>query len=89
MFKVIEGGRAAHPSAHDVMKEAERRIVATGHPSLAELEIATGVAVPAEVRCLSMQIRYAAKAIGAMDPVPMDYREDRYWPSRQPLFAAG
>lgn len=89
MFKVIQGGRAAHPTAHDVMKEAERRIAATGHAAFAEREIATGIAMPAEIRYLPMRIGYAARVIGAMEPVPMDYREDRYWPSRQPQFAAG
>ncbi|SMF65390.1 hypothetical protein SAMN02982989_3353 [Xaviernesmea oryzae] len=93
MFRVIEGGLSARPSAaagpaddaapslEDVLREAERRIEATGYESWRNRETLTGIPVPREIRYLAMQIGYVAEAIGRLTDIPADFRSDIYWPA--------
>ena len=93
MFRVIEGGLAARlPAAFEsvdervatkegVLREADRRIRATGYETWRNREMATGIPIPLEVKYLAMQIGYAAEAIGRLANIPEDFRSDVYWPA--------
>lgn len=40
----------------------------------------TGEAIPADVQAYRTAVREAAKALKAMEPIPADYRDQKYWP---------
>ena len=93
VFKVIEGGRgqaaladewpaAGHgPSPDDVRWEAARRLNESGYHLSRVREFATGAPMPAALRYLSLQIDFAAEALSRLDPIPVDFRSDAYWPT--------
>ena len=89
-FRVIEGGlnsaaardRQANDrgSGHeDIRREAARRLSASGYHRFRIME-AAGVPMPPALQYFAMQIDFAADAIGRLDPIPMDFRSDLYWP---------
>lgn len=89
-LRVIEGGlgRAAGklaggrmPAPLDVMREAERRLGESGYQLARAKSLATGIQMPALLRYLQMQLDFAADMLSRLDPIPGDFREDRYWPS--------
>ncbi len=90
-FTVIEGGKgnliaqvpavATGPTPSDVRQEAERRIHACGYDDWRIRELATGAAMPIEIRYLRMQIEYAAQAIARFVKIPADFTSDGYWPA--------
>jgi hypothetical protein len=92
-LRVIEGGLAAcvakpadlagdyMPSRDDVLREAERRIKASGYETWHNRETLTGMPVPREIRYLALQIGYVAEAIGRLADIPADFRSDSYWPA--------
>jgi hypothetical protein len=41
-----------------------------------------GAAIPAEVLAYRQAVREASNAIEAMDPIPADFRDPKYWPVR-------
>ncbi|MBX5146433.1 hypothetical protein [Rhizobium lentis] len=93
MFKVIEGGRgqAARadmrlevgrgPSRDDVRREAARRLDASGYHLSRVREFATGAPMPASLRYLSLQINFVAETLSKLDPIPLDFCSDAYWPA--------
>lgn len=93
MFKVIEGGRgqavqmddrserARGPSRDDVLREAARRLSASGYHLSRIREFATGVPMLASLKHLSLQIDFAAETLSRLDPIPEDFRADGYWPA--------
>ncbi|PDT13800.1 hypothetical protein CO670_26405 [Rhizobium sp. J15] len=92
MFKVIEGGRGqavqmevqaegnSGPSREDVRREAARRLSESGYHVSRVREFATGAQMPAALRYLSLQIDFVADALSRLDPIPVDFRSDAYWP---------
>ncbi len=66
-------------SHEDIGREAARRLGASGYHRYRILE-AAGVPMPPALRYLAMQIGFAADAIGRLDPIPVDFRSDLYWP---------
>lgn len=94
-FTVIQGGLAEDtapaerengslPGLQDVLREAERRIGATGYQKWRNRETATGLPVPRDVQYVVMQIRYVAEAISRLSRIPADFRSDIYWPAEPP-----
>lgn len=93
IFRVIEGGIGSQAlpdedagkryalDRNDVLREAERRIRATGYETWRNRETLTGVPVPRDLSYLAMQIRFAAEAIGKLTDIPADFRSDIYWPA--------
>ncbi|WP_407716629.1 hypothetical protein [Mangrovibrevibacter kandeliae] len=91
-FKVIEGGLADGPAdgpeaaaggpvrPDQVAYEAARRIRAIGFDAWRIREFATGRPMPREIRYLQLQISFVGEALARLDPIPEDYRADRYWP---------
>ena len=91
-FTVIQGGLAEDtapverengflPGPQDVLREAERRIGATGYEKWRDREVVTGLPVPRDVQYVVMQIRYVAEAISRLSRIPADFRSDIYWPA--------
>jgi len=90
-LRVIEGGLVAadqrgrgaesrRPDSEDVRREAARRLGASGYNRSRVMEFAAGVPMPAVLKYLAMQINFAAEAISRLDPIPVDYHSDLYWP---------
>jgi len=91
-FAVIGGSREWTESApeftsspvcfevEDVQAEARRRLKAIKLDQWRTREFVTGVPMPDNVRHLSLQIEFAAQAIGRMSPIPSDFADDVYWP---------
>ncbi|EJZ21180.1 hypothetical protein NE852_19855 [Rhizobium sp. Pop5] len=92
IFKVIEGGRGqaalanerpgagCGPSPEDVQREAARRLSESGCHLSRVREFATGVPMPAALKYMSLQIDFVAEALLRLDPIPLDFRSDAYWP---------
>jgi hypothetical protein len=92
ILRVIEGGLGLSalpdatakecdtPARDDVMREAQRRVIATGFETWRNREMLTGIPVPRDVSYRAMQIRFAAEAIGGLARIPADFRSDIYWP---------
>ncbi|AGS23580.1 hypothetical protein [Rhizobium etli] len=92
-FKVIEGGRGqvarvevcpeagCGPSRDDVRREAARRLDASGYHTSRIREFATGAPMPGALRYLSLQLDFVAEALSRLDPIPLDFRSDAYWPA--------
>lgn len=76
-----DGAEPVRPSARDVEAEATRRIRQTGFEEWRVRELATGVAMPATLRYVEMQIRFAAEVVSKLEQIPQDFRSDAYWPS--------
>ncbi|OWV86411.1 hypothetical protein ATY78_23420 [Rhizobium sp. R635] len=93
IFKVIEGGRGqaaradvyheadCGPSRDDVRREAARRLDESGYHISRVREFATGAPMPTALRYLSLQIDFVAEALSRLDPIPLDFRSDAYWPA--------
>ncbi|RUM25030.1 hypothetical protein EFQ99_15370 [Rhizobium vallis] len=93
IFKVIEGGRGQAvladerpeagrgPSPDDVRREAARRLSESGYHLSRVREFATGAPMPGALRYLSLQINFVAEALSRLDPIPVDFRSDAYWPA--------
>ncbi|MFS8147023.1 hypothetical protein [Rhizobium sp. BR 249] len=91
IFKVIEGGRGqaadtrpeegCGASRDDVRREAARRLDESGCHISRVREFATGTPMPAALRYLSLQIDFVAEALSRLDPIPLDFRSDAYWPA--------
>lgn len=91
-FAVIEGSREwtepAPPDVRqpriieveDVEAEARRRLRALKLDEWRVREFVTGCPMPDAVRHLSLQIEFAAQAIGRLSPIPQNYTDDVYWP---------
>lgn len=91
-FAVIEGSREwtepARPAkespraiqVEDVQAEARRRLRAIKLDEWRVREFVTGKPMPDTVRHQSLQIEFAAQAIGRLSPIPEDFADDLYWP---------
>jgi len=98
-LRVIEGGlstaeerdgREDHlrPDHEDVRREAERRLGASGYHRSRVREFAVGVPIPSPIKYLAMQIEFAAEAICRLDPIPVDFHSDLYWPTLENITTA-
>ena len=76
---VVVGRRLA--SADEVRIEAARRLKAIGYEEWRVREFMSGRPMPSSVRFLQMQIAFASDALAQLDPIPEDFRSDRYWPA--------
>lgn len=91
-FAVIEGSRewtepakpdhGQRPAIHldDVEAEARRRKRALKLDEWRVREFVTGRPMPDTIRHLSLQIDFAAQAIGRLSPIPDNFADDIYWP---------
>ena len=85
-LRVIEGGLSNLGGAEtgtdrrDVAAEAKRRLDAIGYDRLAARERVTGAAIPAAIRHFRLQVEYVTTILSNLDPVPVDFRADAYWP---------
>ena len=89
-LRVIEGGLSTAekpddstdrwPDHGDVRREAERRLGVCGYHRSRIMEFAVGVPIPSPIKYLAMQIEFAAEAICRLDPIPVDFHSDLYWP---------
>lgn len=64
----------------DVQREARRRLKALKIEEWRVREFVTGAPMPENIRHLSLQIEFAAQALGRLSPIPADYADDIYWP---------
>ena len=85
MLRIIEGGRSnalapADTGAHAVLREAARRIREGGYDEAAVRAFMHGEAIPVAQHYRRLQIEYAADALIRLQPIPADFRLDRYWP---------
>lgn len=71
---------AGPPAAADVHAEARRRIRLSGYDVWCRRALATGVAMPAALRHLKLQIAFSAEVLARLEPIPDDFRSDVYWP---------
>lgn len=84
--RVIEGGlslrrsAAADPTREDVRAEVVRRIRLAGSDPVYVRHMATGTDIPPGMRYLRMQIEFVGEKLMALDPIPHDFADDRYWP---------
>ncbi|MBB3658969.1 hypothetical protein FHX15_004229 [Rhizobium sp. BK650] len=83
-------GREDHrsPDHEDVRREAERRLGASGYHRLRVREFAVGVPMPSAIKYLAMQIEFAVEAICRLDPIPVDFYSDLYWPKLENITTA-
>jgi hypothetical protein len=78
---VIEGGLGRQPSRRDISHELERRIAESGYRPAKAKSVMTDLPPPAAVHHLKIQLDFAASMLSQLDPIPADFRDDRYWPS--------
>ncbi|MDK1386786.1 hypothetical protein QN224_15355 [Sinorhizobium sp. 8-89] len=84
-LRVIEGGKANEAMSADreasIRAEAERRIKATGYEQWRVRSLATGAPIPRPIQYLKMQIEFVAEKLEALNPIPGDFTDDKYWPA--------
>lgn len=64
----------------EVEAEARRRKAALGLDEWRLREYVSGNPVPVRIRQLCEQIDLAAQALSRMSKIPVDFRDDLYWP---------
>lgn len=92
-FAVIEGSRewtepvrrspgpvSTAVLVEDVEAEARRRLRAAKLDEWRTREFITGRPMPDEIRHFALQVEFAARAIGRLSPIPLDFDSDVYWP---------
>jgi hypothetical protein len=72
--------RICTPGPLDVGKEARRRLREAGWEQWQVKSVATGCAIPQDLRYIAMQINYVAEALARLATIPDDFRSDAYWP---------
>jgi len=87
-LRVIDGGLAESAtkderplSKTDVLAEAMRRIKASGYERYHTRYLVTGEPIPKRLQYLKIQMAWVADTLAALDPIPADYAEDKYWPA--------
>lgn len=68
------------PGPEDVAEEVARRTRDLGLETWRVRAFMTGRPIPDDVRFLAMQIAFAGEALARLDPIPIDFRADCYWP---------
>jgi hypothetical protein len=87
MFRVIEGGLGGATivrgptEAEEVRHEAARRLRAAGYDDAVVRGFANGRGVPESLKYLHLQMNYAASALMRRAHIPIDFRDDKYWPT--------
>ncbi|MFP3546705.1 hypothetical protein SB748_24950 [Rhizobium sp. SIMBA_035] len=86
-LRVIEGGlavagweNARQVDEAQVGKEGARRLRESGYDRLEARRRVTGLAVPRSLDYFRMQIEFVVSALSRLEPIPPDFRNDRYWP---------
>lgn len=82
----IAGAAADGPIRHslkldDIRREAARRKEVAEYSRLHTRFLATGVGIPTDIQHHVLQIDYVALALARLEPIPVDFRDDRYWPA--------
>ncbi len=67
------------PTVQDVKDEAARRLAPTDWQVLKSVESGDGPAISADLRKARALIRERSNEIEALDPIPADYRDEKYW----------
>lgn len=80
-FTVIEGGLARQPSQRDIIQELERRIAESGYYLGKARSAMTNRPASAAMHHLKLQLDFAAGMLSQLNPIPADFRDNRYWPS--------
>lgn len=87
MLRLIEGGLSDGPMARApadgdaVRREAARRLREAGYDEAATRSFVTSRPMPEALKYLKLQIDFAAEALKRLDPVPPDFRDEKYWPA--------
>lgn len=87
MFRVIEGGLGGATvvrgpaGAEDIAREASRRLKAAGYDDAMARSFVTGCGIPEGLKYFKLQVDYAVAALTRRSPTPVDFRDDKYWPS--------
>lgn len=87
MFRVIEGGLGGATivrgptEANEVRQEAARRLKAAGYDEAIARGFANGRGVSEGLKYLHLQMTYAASALMRRSHIPVDFRDDKYWPT--------
>ena len=69
------------PKLGDIRREAARRKELADYSRLHTRFLATGVGIPTDIQHHVLQIDYVALALARLEPIPKDFRDDRYWPA--------
>jgi hypothetical protein len=85
VFRVIDGGRSTASgiknSRDRLRTEGKRRLSEADYEWFEARERVTGIEMPTSLRHFQLQIEFAISALSQLQPLPVDYMLDSYWPA--------
>lgn len=64
----------------DVKAEANRRISAVMPDWVVAREVSGGAPIPDDIKTFAQKVREASDVLEEMDPIPLDYADNKWWP---------